>query len=61
MLLSGLGCRLGFDLKSEIDEKKEIGGFMESMLSPAGEHGFGRSEDQIFSRFRWFEMVFEGL
>ena len=40
VFLSGLGCRLGFDLISKINVKMEIRYFMESMLSPAWEHYF---------------------
>ena len=51
VLLGGLGCCLGFDLRCKIDVKKEISDFMESMLSPTWEHVFYRSEDQIFNDF----------
>ena len=61
MLLGGLGCCLGFDLRCQIDVKKEISDFVESVLSPAWKHGFCRSEDHIFDDFWWYGVVFEGL
>ena len=61
VLLGGLGCCLGFDLRCKIDVKKEICDFVESVLSPAWEHGFCRSEGHIFNYCWWYGMVFEGL
>ena len=47
VLLGGFGCCLGFDLRCTIELKKEIIDFVESVLSPAWEHGFCRSENHI--------------